>query len=516
MNSLHIRTKLAKHFLGSELSDLFNDMCDLMEGVFDPWEKVNALKLRFYDFDEEEVDFDNWLINAGQFILAVKAHVMLHKKASPEDVSRLCKWFQDTLDSIKNDFLPEEKQYYYSFSILAEFIKFYVKKDVTGLHTGDIDGYMEVKLHEVGIEPPNTKHETIALVVPYILDAIKIHKDASTILLHVLDQWIGALSSDKARLDDVLGLCIRTLAFQDYATASPDDMFKWALARAGRITDIFTDLTSSIHLAIGHALRGEKEKADAMLASALAKAEPLATPKKEVHLGFLMRGCIEAGIVSGNTFEAIAKAVQELIDTTIDRIQALNAELGELKDKDEQDPSIIEAKIQEMESVFIIFSGILDNLAMAGVHSRNQAFLEKVEALIERVQEVNIVINFNSKLAAYYTEIGDATGKAHALVSSVVSIIDHEVENIVIEDLFDFFIEFSRDALDIARREQDTWYVDQIETVFSTIKLRKNLDDDDLETLQYQVLSAMNSVLSAMWNDHFGMPLLQGFSNAID
>nr|MDO8087216.1 hypothetical protein [Candidatus Sigynarchaeum springense] len=516
MNNLHIREKFFKHFQGSDLFDLFDNMCDIVEGTFDPWEKVNALKLRFYDFDEEEYDFDGWLINAGQFILAVKAHVMLHKMASTEEVDRLCKWFQDTLDSIKNDFLPEERQYYYSFSILAEFLKFYVKKEVTGLHTGEIDGYMEVKLHEVGIEDPNTKHEAIALVVPYILDAMKIHQDASAILLHVLDQWIDALSNDKARLDDVLGLCIRTLAFSDYATASRDDQFKWALTRSSRVADPFTDLTSSIHLAIGFALRGEKEKADTMLATALAKSGSLVSPKKEVHLGFLMRGCIEAGIFSGSTFDSVAKAFQELVDNTIEKIQVLNAELGQLNDQDEQDQTVIEEKIHEMESVFVIFSGILDNLAMAGLHSRDPAVLEKVEALIGRIQEVNIVINFNSKLATYYNEIGDATGKARALVSGVVGIIDKEIENIVLEDFYDFFIEFSRDVLDIARHEQDAWYVEQVETVFSLAKLRKNLDDDDLETMQYQVLSAMNSMLSAMWNDHFGTSLLQGFSNPID
>jgi hypothetical protein len=169
-----------------------------------------------------------------------------------------------------------------------------------------------------------------------------------------------------------------------------------------------------------------------------------------------------------------------------------------------------------METVFIIFSGVLDNLAMAGVHSKNASFLGKVEELIEQVQEINIVITFSSKLASYYREIGDATGKARSLVSGIVDIMEKEVEHVFLEDLFAFFLEFSGTALDLAYHEQDPWYVERLEAVFATIKVRKNLEEDDLETLLYQVLSAMNSLLSAMWNDHFGKSLLQGFSSAID
>ncbi|MBN2153909.1 MAG: hypothetical protein JW839_20800 [Candidatus Lokiarchaeota archaeon] len=516
MRGLRIREKFAKHFQDSDLSDLFRNMCDMVEGTFDPWEKVNDLDLRFYEFDEDEFDFDNWLINAGQFVLTVKAHVMLHKDASTGEVGRLCEWFQDTLDSIKDGFLGDERHYYYSFSTLSEFLKFYVQEGAPGPEVARIEAYMGDKLREVATENQGTRHATIALVVPYVLDAVKIHPDATECLLRVLDRWLEGLSNDTGRLDESLGLCVRTLAFKDYATPSPDGQFAWALERSGRISDSFIGLTSSIHLAIGHSLRGEKERAEALLAAALARSEPLPSPKKEVHIGFLMRGCIEAGILSGTAYDGIAAGFQQVTGGAVERIRALNDELGQLKGQDEQDDGIAEEKIREMETVFVVFSGILDNLAMAGVHTRNPAFLGKVEALIEQVQEVNVVINFSSKLAPYYRETGDGTGKSRALVAGVASIIDKEVENVFLEDLFDFFIEFSRDALDLAYHEQDPWYVEQLEAVFSTIKLRKNLDDDDLETLQYQLLSAMNATLTAMWNDHFGTTLLQGFSGAID
>ncbi len=519
MKSFHIREKFTKHFQDSDLSDLFDNMCDMVEGTFDPWEKINDLKLRFYEFDEDEFDFDNWLINAGQFILTVKAHVMLHKEANAGEVERLCNRFLDTLAAIKNDFLSDERHYYYSFSVLAEFMKFYVKTEVTDVQVREIEGYMEAKLQDLNAEDANTRYSAIALVVPYLLDAVKIHPGAGTGLLRVLDRLIEALEGDQARLDEVLGLCVRTLAFTSYTIASPDDQFAWVTARSGRIADQFIDLMSSIHLAIGYSLRGEKGKAEGLLTDALAKIEPLLAPKKEIHLGFLMRGCIEAGILSGSAFDAVAKEFQQMTQQAIERIQELNAELTELNqaaNQAEQDQGVVEEKVHEMETAFIIFSGILDNLAMAGVHSRNATFLAKVEELIGQVQEINVIINFNSKLASYYREIGDTTGKARSLVTSIVETVDKEVEHIFLEDMFDFFLEFSRNTVDLAYHEQDPWYVERLEAVFATIVARKNLAEDDLEALQYQILSAMNSLLAAMWNDHFGKSLLQGFSSAID
>jgi hypothetical protein len=516
MKSFHIREKFTKHFQDSDLSDLFNNMCDMVEGTFDPWEKVNDIKLRFYEFDEDEFDFDNWLINAGQFILTVKAHVMQHKEASPGEVERLCKRLQDELEAIKNDFLADERHYYYSFSVLAEFMKFYVKEEVTDVQVREIESFMEANLHDLDAEDASTRFSAVALVVPYVLDAVKIHPGSSTALLRVLDRLVETVASDQARLDEMLGLCVRTMAFADYATPSPDDQFAWILARSGRIADQFIDLMSSIHLAIGHSLRGQKDRTESLLAAALAKTEPLPAPKKEIHLGFLMRGCIEAGIVSGSAFDAIAKEFQQMTQQAIERITALNAELNQPASQPEQDQSIVEEKFHEMESVFIVFSGILDNLAMAGVHSRNATFLGKVEELIGQVQEINLIINFYSKLASYYREIGDTTGKARSLVTSIVETMDKEVEHVFLEDLFDFFLEFSRNTLDLAYHELDAWYVERLDEVFSMIKVRKNLDEDDLEALQYQVLSAVNSLLSAMWNDHFGKSLLQGFSSAID
>jgi hypothetical protein len=522
MKTFHLREKFTKHFQDSDLSELFITMCDLVEGTFDPWEKINDLKIRFYEFDEDEFDFDNWLINAGQFVLTVKAHVMLHKEASAVEVERLCKRLQDELDAIKDDFFVDEHQYYYSFSVLAEFLKLYVKEDITDMQASGIESFMEAKLHDLDAEDANTRCSAVSLVIPYVLDALKIHPDIGTTLLKILDRLIEALTIDQAHLDDALGLCVRTLAFTDYSTTSPDDQFDWALTQSTRIADQFIGLTSGINLAIGHSLRNEKERAEELLSELLAKGEPLPSPKKEIHLGFLMRGCIEARILSGSAFDAITKEFQDMTQQVIERIQVLNAELTELTEpsnqgeQEKEGQGIEEQKFQEMESVFIIFSGILDNLAMAGVHSRNAAFLDKVEKLMEQVQEINIVINFSSKLASYYREIGDTTGKARSLVSSIVDIIDKEVEHVFLEDLFDFFLEFSRNALDLAYHEGDAWYVDRLEAVFATIKTHKNLDEEDLEGLQYQVLSAMNTLLSAMWNDHFGKSLLQGFSSVID
>ncbi|NMC06407.1 MAG: hypothetical protein GYA24_14415 [Candidatus Lokiarchaeota archaeon] len=515
MKGLHIREKFTRHFQDSDLLDIFTSMCDFIEGTFDPWERINDIKLRFYEFDEDEFDFDSWVINAGQFILMVKAHAMTHEDASPTDVERLCNRFQDTLDGIKNDFLNDERQYYYSFSVLAEFLKYYVKPEITVQHVQSIEGFMETIFDALDAEDPTTRASAVELIVPFVLDAARLHPNAGAAFLRLLDRLIDAIAGDQQRLDETLGLCVRTLSFVDYTTASPLDQFTWASTRLPRLTNLFTSLTSSIHVAIGHALRWEKDKADALLAASLAKSDPLPTPQKEIHLSFLMRGCIEAGIISGATYDAVAKAFQQMTEEVIERIQTLNAELSEPAVEGEQDQGIEEEKFREIETVFIIFSGMLDNLAFAGVHSRNALFLEKVEGLMERVQEINIVINFSCKLATYYREIG-TTGKARTLVTSIIDIIDKEVEHVFLEDLFDFFLEFARNAIDLAYHEDDAWYVERLEHLYETIKTRKNLDEEDLESMQYQILSAMNSLLSTMWSEYHGKSLLQGFSSGID
>nr|MDO8113466.1 hypothetical protein [Candidatus Sigynarchaeota archaeon] len=501
------REKFKPHFKDTDLADLFNDMCDLIEGTFDPWEKINQLKLNFYEFDEDEFEFDDWLINAGQFILIIKAHFIMHNNIDHSEIERLSRRFQEILDGLKPDFLEDELHYYFSFSFLNEFTSIFTIKQVDDDLANVVKEFMDAKFQELNETTSEVKQKALPLIVPHLLDALKLHPGVLGFLLGKLDTIIDDIAGDEPQSDETIGLCVRTLAFKDYGEASPPDQFAWARRMVDRINDPFIKLTSTIHVAIGHSLRNEMDATEELLSAALSTCEALPTPKKEVSIAFLMRGCIEAGIKS-DLLDAISDTFKEITDTMVEGIHALNRELNTREDLDDHK---VEELLDKLEMDFIIFSSILDNLALTGLHAGELKLLERVETLMERVNETNIAINFKSKLAVYYQKIGtEGKEKALKLVNEIAATLDNDVEHLYIEDLYDFFLDFSKDCMELALATNDVEFIKPIESVFTIIKQRKNLAEDDLATLQYQVLSAVDSLLSAMWNSSFNLNLLQG------
>ncbi|HME54527.1 MAG TPA: hypothetical protein VKM55_20110 [Candidatus Lokiarchaeia archaeon] len=513
-----LREKFKPHFQDSEdLIELFNDMCDLVEGTFDPWEKINQLKLYFYEFDEFDQfdengsDFDDWLINAGMFILIIKSCIMHEKIVDRAEIPRFCDRFKETLDRLKPDFHEEEMHYYFSFSFLNEFTKSFIDKDISEAQVKEIESFVQNKLQEINEAPAVVKQKTLPLLIPYMLDLLKLHPEALAFMIDTLRAIIDELSRELGQGEDTIGLCVRTLSFRDYTTASPPDLFSFAIELLEKIHDPFVRITASIHVAIGHSLRGEGDAAVEVLARVLDAIEVLPTPNKEVSISFLMRGCVEAG-VDASFLDTVSGKFKSMIDEMVEDILTLNDELGTRENLDD-------AKIEEimgmLETDFIIFSSILDNLGMMGLHVNDPALLVQVETLLERVNEINIAINFKSKLAVYYQETStsqDTNTKPLLLVKEITGILEKEVEHFYLEDLFDFFLDHAKNCLELAMLTGESTFIDELDHAFVMIKERKNLEIEDSETLLYQVLSAIQSMMSEMWSRRFGMELLQADS----
>ena len=489
-------------------------MCDLIEGTFDPWEKINNLKLYFYEFDEideEGSEFDDWLINAGMFILIIKSCILHEKIVDRAEIPRFCDRFKETLERLKPDFHEEELQYYFSFSFLNEFTKTFITKNPSDEQAQALRVFLQDKFQEINEAPSSVKQKALPLVVPHVLDLLKLYPDTFVFLVDVLRSIIDELSTGNSPEEDTIGLCARTLAFKDYETAAPPVLFSLAIEFLEKIKDPFINITSSIHVAIGHSLRGEAEEANELLSRVLESIEVLPTPNKEVSIAFLMRGCVEAGVET-SFLDAVSSKFKQIIDEMVEDILSLNEELGSQE-------GLEDAKIEEimgmLETDFIIFSSILDNLGLLGLHVKDAAVLGQVESLLDRVNEINVAINFKSKLAVYYQKISKneiTEENSLQLVKEITTTLENEVEHFYIEDMFDFYLDHAKNCLELAMLTGNTTFIDELERGFTIIKERKNIEIEDTETLLYQVLSAIQALMAEMWNLRSGMALLQGFS----
>jgi hypothetical protein len=137
------------HYEGTELEELFDDMCELIGGIKDPWKVLNKLNLRFYEFDAEEFELDDWLINAGLVVLVIKSRIMSEENVLPAEIHRLCEWFQENLLSSKSDLLDDEIHYFYSFYILSEFLKLYVEESIDEARVEELKAFIRENFDEI-------------------------------------------------------------------------------------------------------------------------------------------------------------------------------------------------------------------------------------------------------------------------------------------------------------------------------------------------------------------------------
>jgi hypothetical protein len=506
-----LRTIIGMLFTDSDLAPLFGDLCDLLEGKFDPWDMVNKLELRFYAGDEE-FEFEDWLINAGQFAVIVKSYINTNPQANVSEIDRLCTWFQDALLAARDDLHDEELHNYYGFMAQAEFVRLYANTD---MNQEFIDAFRErfsKIIDEVEAISYGERGSAVALLTNQIVDALKWRPEQLQFLLLDLDRLMDIVDEDPVERDEVLGSCVRAFAFVDYETRSPEEQFVWAKNRLGTIRDPFTRVSAAANVAVGHALRGEKEEAAELLADEVEKAAGLLSPKKELYTAFLARGAIEAGLRETDVYEQLVADVDETLERIMAHVRELSEELAKLDDKTqeetkEEDDRRVEEIAASFESEFVMLHGDLDNLALAGMHTSEVKWLLQVEAIIENVQEINLSLAFKPKLAVYYQLFKNPVhvkDKPATLLDEVMTTLDQEVEHMITEDLFEFFLDFCKDCLELAALSGDDVFIEHLEKAFTTIKDRKNLDEDDAETMRWQVLSGINYVMELIWNQKMG------------
>lgn len=505
------RDAFSPHFAGSDMDVMFSDMIEVMAGNGDPWEKVHKLRLRFYEFDEEEFDFEDWLINAGYFFLVLKAEIM--NDTSADTIARLASWFQEILQGAREDLMEDEIPYLLSFDVMAELLKLHPAASPDGLDAGmeaALDTFLVARQSELLDYQPYTREKAIALVAPALLDAIKVFPGSSGFFLRWIGLLLDMLIVDRVQADEVTGMCVRTLAFRDYQTAATGEQFAWALDRLGSIFDPFVKLTSAVNLAKGHQLRGDQERGLALLKEGFTASFSLPPPKKQVHVSFVMRGLIECLARKTPLFKDVRVAFDEHVANAIATIDELNEQLAKSEDPDADLDGIMES----MEMAFVIVSGALDNLGIAGLHAADELAIKQVDKILDEVQEANLSINFKSKNALYLgTMRGPAAARAvHGILEFIVDVLERDVEAIYLDDLYDFYIEHSKNCLELALLHGSDEPLVHLERVFSLVKDKKQLGEDDLDMLRYQTLAAMNHVLSVAWSKHHGVPLLQGYS----
>ncbi len=541
-----LRTTFDAHFQDGTAKRWFTDLCDIIEGNIDPWTKITSLQLRMHGYNDlgidygadvedgeteedtlvdEETEIEDWLINTGYFISTVKGFIITSPKATFDEVTRLCAWFTGQLDAARDDFLDEEIHYLEALWFQAGLLPFYaidaLGKDVKGARVASLNAITGTFKERVSSLNDDASVKACSLVIPHVLDLLKVHPARAGFLLGYLDEIIDLMRErgSGAESDDATGLCVRTLAFKAPGVSSPKEHFEWAVNAVDSIDDSFTRTTATINLAIGHATRGETDAAETLFRAMLVTSYELPTPRKEIQVCFLARGTIVAGLSSSEVHKDVMTVFQSLIDTTLETITSLSVSMDSQLEQAKNDLEI-DALMEDMELTFVIISAILDNLALAGLDVKNTRWLGKVEEIIQKVQELNLELLFLPKLALYYTLL-DPKGKKHEtntarLLESVNMTVNQEMEHVFLDDLLDFFAEYAKDLLELAYVTGDEKYLLDLEKAFVLIKsTKKELEDVDVQSLRFELLGAMHGIVSKMWEDLHGVQLLQGLPGAL-
>ena len=500
-----------------QLTGIFSDICDILEGIRDPWRKLNKLKLRLFHLGDEDFEFEDWLINAGQFFLILKSYILTGEDLSLSEISPYTDWFQDSLDAAKQDLLDDEVHILFSFYCLAEFMKLYVFDEIQESFIEEFKVFLDDFNNDVELLPDLTKSKVYELIIPYFLDAMKLHPEKMDFLLTYLDDALYHIEGDLTKGDESAGLAVRSLAFRNYEEASSDYQFEWAADRLQYLKDPFIGLTSAINVAIGHSLRGEQEASEALLSKNFTLHYQLPAPKKQIHMAFLMRGAFEARLEGTGFFKDLRIVHEEMLENTIETIEDLTDSLNDMSLSEQVDLNEV---FESLEMTFIVLSAILDNWGLGGVHVNDPRLLMQVDMIVEKIEEINLVLNFKSKLMIYHEKLrpegdGKWSQKRNKFLidarSKIENILKDHVEHMFLDDLYDFFIEHSKNCLEIAYLTQDESLIKHLSVVFELIVEKAKGEEEGKETVQYQLMSAMSNLVNMMWNNHFKLSLLQGF-----
>ncbi|MHA1682393.1 MAG: hypothetical protein ACTSUE_15760 [Promethearchaeota archaeon] len=511
-----------KYFQSTALEGLYIDMCKVVGGEeYDPYTVVNKLRLRFFNYDDDEFDLDDWLINAGIFILVLKSILIRENGKSSPAYLKLIDWFQDTLRKSKDDLLDDEIPYYFSFMFNSEFMRYHGVDAPVPSEVVALSSFIDDNFQEISRLPSFTRVKSLSLVVPFFLDLIKVHGETLKFLIEKLDVIIVSLSEDDALKDEALGLCARTLAFKTYDVEISEEFFAWALLALKEITMPFIKLTASVNIAIGYSLKGEIEECTKLLTSSLIDNYHMPPPTKEINVAFLTRGAIEARVENLKIHKDIRVVLEEIIENTVETILSMNEKLN-------SDDELLDDEFKEMMDVleigFTILSAILDNMSIAGVHVHDVSWIEFSELLLNRVNEVNLTLKFKSRFMLYYSKVDVANLQDSIEMSKdILSLFSQEVETLYFDEIVDFFMEYSKNAIELAFIHSDDTFLSNLETVLSIIKQAKNLEvldeeayqdpnGEDMMAILYQILSSISALVNEKWNHLFKLNLLQGYA----
>ncbi|MHA1370604.1 MAG: hypothetical protein ACTSRA_12935, partial [Promethearchaeota archaeon] len=243
-----------KYFEGSELEDLFLESCKIIEGDINPSEIIYKVRLRFYNSEDDDFDFNDWLINAGRILMIFKGYIISKSRVNLKELERYIDWFQTRLRDSIQDLHDDELCNVYYFLLTSECLKYYVEDGIGSSGLKELEDFLDNIFNELEMLPDSTKIEGYSLLVPALLDLMKLNPDKMFWLLNKIDYILEQISDDITWFDDTLGLCVRTLAFQDYYTPSLDMYFEWALNHVEKIKDSFNKNVALESIAVGYGL----------------------------------------------------------------------------------------------------------------------------------------------------------------------------------------------------------------------------------------------------------------------
>ncbi|MBD3185607.1 hypothetical protein GF325_02165 [Candidatus Bathyarchaeota archaeon] len=510
--------RMFMHFFeNTPLHDIFMDMIQILDDELDPWKSIQKLRLRLYEFDDEEFDINDWLINAGMFITILKQYIMAPQGFSRENLNRMVDWFHENLEKSMNDFLDDEIPFIYSFLFNNEFMRYMA---LDHLDPGDIQGlkaFINYQFDEMDSLIQFARVKSFSLVLPFFLDLVMIHESQCEEIIPFIEKVISKLESDSSAIDEARGLCARTLAFRDYDTASHPALHELAREMSESIIDPFISMTAQMHVSIGDAIRGNREHAMQSMTKLLVDNYHMPTPKKEINIAFLTRGTIEARLEKMKIHEDMRSILDEILENTVDTIFNINQQFNSDAELDDDE---FKDLVNLLEVSFTIISALVDNLSIAGVHTSQKEWIIFCEDIIDKINEVNLVMKFKSRFMVYHAKI-DAMSMKPVLhhAERLVAMLKEEIENLYFDEVVDFFTEFSRSILELVSVVDDGGLFKHLKEALNIARNQKFMEPmgendafTDMDTVNYQVLAAMNAVISERWNAFFSLNLLQGYS----
>ncbi|MHA1791029.1 MAG: hypothetical protein ACTSVI_00200 [Promethearchaeota archaeon] len=511
-------------FKESRLNDLFKTMCDIIQGNRDPMQLARKLKLRFFEFEASSADDDNddvfgiddWLINIGFFITILKITILTRDPVDAGEIKRLVNWFHENMEKSRQDLLDDEIHYYYSLVFLSEFMIYFAMDEISSSDLMELKNFMDKYLDEIFLLPEFARVNACSTIVPYIIDFIKIHPSISSFLLDYLDSILDMIEGNRVQRDETLGVCIRNLSFQDYNTPISSEVFDWVQDKIKIIEDPFIALTAKVNLAVGHSLKNEDEKAENILAKAIFSNYNLPLAKKGINISFIFRGIIEARLTKWQIFKDTNELVKEFISIVMDTISSISEEL----ESDEIEPDDdVDNLLDTIDISFFILSSVIDNLGLAAIHVQDISYLKKGDEILLEVRELNLMLKFLSRYMVYYAKVDSKEGLITAAnnAETIIDLLKQEVGSMNDDELINFFMEFSRDCIEVSFITSDKKYLEFLNRAFHVIVENKELSDIDKESLLYEILTGLHGLVGAMWDAHFkNTCLIQGLSFGIE